>query len=271
MSRRLRDATLWSVSLTDFVMTLLFLLLLLCLAALVDVREERDDAVATAARCEADAATCREVREKLAPASDKEFRRLLLVAAEDAMRIGELEKAKAAADEESHREALRAQELEQKLKEAKGADLATCLGDLAKAHADVENVRGQAENCFSRMAKAGFGIPPCWATRGGKIEYLYTVTISDTGLLVIPSWPEHRQKDVDAIPGATSLPGEHLTLAEFDRRAAPILRWSEDHDPECRHYVWIRDAATTKLAFKRQLLGVEAYFYKYLEPSEVES
>jgi len=50
----------------------------------------------------------------------------------------------------------------------------------------------------------------------------------------------------------------------LDRQVAPLFAWSKAHN--CRHFVRIKDdSKTSKEAFKRQMLAIEAYFYKYLE------
>src|SRR5262249_46886509 len=99
----------------------------------------------------------------------------------------------------------------------------------------------------------------------GKPEYIYTVTIHENGVSVDPRWSPQRASDAKEIPGALELPGHRLSLQEFTRRAAPIKQWSVEKD--CVHYVYIRDEAETKVAFKRQLLAVEDFFYKHLERS----
>src|SRR5206468_5402759 len=89
--------------------------------------------------------------------------------------------------------------------------------------------------------------------------------IEEDGISALATWPAGRAVDAQAIQGAVALPGLHLSREEFGRRAAPVLAWSKAQNPECRQYVYIIDEAETKQAFKRNLLFVEDYFYKYLE------
>jgi hypothetical protein len=109
-------------------------------------------------------------------------------------------------------------------------------------------------------------MPACWYDINGKVQYIYTVTIHEDGLSVTANWPQDRADDLQAIPGASTAPGSHLSLQEFGRRMAPVLAWSKRQNPECRHYVYMVDEAASKNAFKRNMLFTEGYFYKYLQP-----
>jgi hypothetical protein len=113
------------------------------------------------------------------------------------------------------------------------------------------------------MQQCGLGKPPCWADESGKVEFIYEVTLHENGISVAPSWPARRAADAERIAGASALPGERLSQAEFARRATPVLDWSDRQ--ECRLYVTIRDRAESKKAYKDQLRTVEGYFYKVLE------
>lgn len=111
----------------------------------------------------------------------------------------------------------------------------------------------------------GLDHPPCWANpSNGAIEYLYSITLYQNGMQFEAAWPEHRKADLDLMPGAEKLAGQHLTLGQLAQHLNPISDWSKHHD--CRHFVRIKDHKhTSKQSYKQQLKGIESYFYKYLE------
>lgn len=127
------------------------------------------------------------------------------------------------------------------------------------------NLRGQLAN-LQRRAGSGLDHPPCWADERGRPEYAFRITLRDGTVDVEPIWPPHREDDARRTPGMTAAPGTVLTLADFERRAAPIFAWSRRQDPECRHMVRVVDRvpADEKDVFIDELLAVERYFYKYL-------
>ena len=71
------------------------------------------------------------------------------------------------------------------------------------------------------------------------------------------------ETDLESIPDVRKLVGDDQSLAVFRGPASSVLEWSQSQDPECRHYVQIADAATTKDGYKNKRLVVENYFYKY--------
>ena len=282
MSRRARSALLLSVTLTDFVLTLFFLLLLLAAWALL----RKDETIRTleGARdadrrqierlhedvrsLETRVAIVREIFEKVPEASRPELERLILVALRDAKRLAkiEAENRELAATKRSL-EATRTtleheiSRLEQQVATLAGSAASSCPAELASAQKARDDAVRQGRYCFERLAKTGFGKKPCWVDANGKIEYAFAVTITEGVISVAPSWPPARAADAQQIPGLAGLAGT-WPAPEFAARAAPILAWSEEKD--CRHFVTIDDQATSKAAFKRNLLAVEGYFYKRL-------
>jgi hypothetical protein len=125
------------------------------------------------------------------------------------------------------------------------------------------DLTGQVRNYQRRFGRGGRDFPPCWANESGQIEYIYRVVVEEQVLSVEAAWPEQRADDVRTIPGAREAVGRSLSIEEFRNRVAPVLRWSKQRDPECRHFVILIDRAKTKDAFKEKRFTVEAYFYKY--------
>jgi len=112
---------------------------------------------------------------------------------------------------------------------------------------------------------SGVDHPPCWANpQTGGIEYLYRITILDTGLHIAPAWPERRADEARQLPGALELINRTVSSDQFRRLARPIYDWSLAH--ECRHFVRVvDDPGTSKQTFKDRLRTIESYFYKLLE------
>ncbi len=126
-------------------------------------------------------------------------------------------------------------------------------------------LQGRVAYMQKKLKGTGLDHPPCWANpKTGAVEYLYSITLYEQKIKIAAAWPEYRKADVHRIPGAEKLAGKRLTQQQFQQQVAPIFAWSKAH--ECRHFVRIKDdKQTSKKAFKRQMLAVETYFYKYLQ------
>jgi len=254
-----------SLSLNDFVLTVLFLILLLTFGALLRLRNEatecREDRVSCDPRA---AAAFEQVVSRLETLTAKsgadfdEVKRLVLVAADEVRK--ENEKSTAA---DTLKERVR--QLEQEL-----AALAapTLVDGKQMSTADVVDALQDAQRgyqaCASRMRQCGLGMPPCWMDSAGKAQYIFRIVIHANSVAVERAWPPEREKDAEEVPGALALPGEYASLEEFGSKAQPVRAWSQQQNPECRHYVHIStDSETVE---KKKLLAIEHYFYKYLQP-----
>ncbi|NOQ64294.1 MAG: hypothetical protein GQ582_07265 [Methyloprofundus sp.] len=126
-------------------------------------------------------------------------------------------------------------------------------------------LKGQVAYLQNKLQGNGLDHAPCWANpTTGDIEYLYNMTLYERSIKIVAAWPEHRAQEVLQIPNAQQLAGKVLTQQQFADYVKTIYAWSVAH--ECRHFVRIKDDPyTSKAAFKRQMLAIEAYFYKYLQ------
>lgn len=139
------------------------------------------------------------------------------------------------------------------------------LAETERLDRENRELRAQLANLMRRSGGTGVDHPPCWADADGRIEYAFEATLHTGRVDLRPVWPSHRDRDARGIPGMTVAAGQWMTFAEFRRRAEPILRWSRQQEPSCRHFVRIRDRVDGgKEAFKTGLLTVEDYFYKLL-------
>lgn len=142
------------------------------------------------------------------------------------------------------------------------------LRDVERAQQQLEQEKDDLQNqvtYLQRRVGNGLDHPPCWADSQGRPEYAFEVTLRTGTIDVRPVWPSHRADDARRVPGMLSVPGDNLSLSEFARRAFPVFEWSTQQNPECRHFVRIRDRVEGgKDPFKEALLTVERYFYKLL-------
>lgn len=137
-------------------------------------------------------------------------------------------------------------------------------GEAARLQRRASNLQGQMAYLRERVGN-GLDHPPCWADSQGRPEYALRVTLFTDSLRTRAIWPEHRERDARQVSGLNQLAGETITYGRFRRLAQLVLRWSQRQEPECRHFVVIVDSVDGgKEAFKRGLLTVEHYFYKYL-------
>ncbi len=126
-------------------------------------------------------------------------------------------------------------------------------------------LQGQLAYLQKKYQGSGLDHPPCWAdSKTGSVEYLYRITLYDDFIRIDPAWPSHRQGELENLPGAFAVTGKVLSPTQFRQQLNALYQWSKNN--KCRHFVRINDAnISSKQAFKRNLLIVENYFYKYLE------
>jgi Tfp pilus assembly major pilin PilA len=105
----------------------------------------------------------------------------------------------------------------------------------------------------------GASYPPCWAI-GTRAEYIFAVTIHESGLTVEDIAPQQWRHEMPKLQLERVRYGPSMALDEFLSATRPLFAVSQKEN--CRHYVQITDAAQSKDAFKKQLLGVERHFYK---------
>ncbi|NOQ17169.1 MAG: hypothetical protein GQ581_08930 [Methyloprofundus sp.] len=139
------------------------------------------------------------------------------------------------------------------------------LAQIQATQQEQQSLQGQVAYLQKKIQGNGLDHPPCWAdVRTGAVEYLYAITLYETQMHIAAAWPKHRLADLQLIPNAQNLAGKTLTQTQLAQQVQPIFAWSKAHN--CRHFVRIKDdQETSKSAFKRQMLAIETYFYKYLQ------
>ena len=111
-----------------------------------------------------------------------------------------------------------------------------------------------------RGAGRGLMYPNCWTNDRNETEYIFDVTIRDTGLTVQDLAPTRQSDDawklVDDFPRSVEISGPRFRAA-----TARLFNWSKEHD--CRFLVIMRDATgvASKLPYKAMRTLVEEHFY----------
>lgn len=115
--------------------------------------------------------------------------------------------------------------------------------------------------------RSGIDLPPCWMDDSGRSpQYLFTVLVDKNSQVHISrAWPDERNDDAALIPGvAEMLANPTMSLNEFSRRAAPILKHANARKPEaCRYYVRLQNEVPDRRGADRARLKIENFFYKY--------
>lgn len=143
------------------------------------------------------------------------------------------------------------------------AAMAKASGTLDAARKENSDLRGQVAYFKRRLeARGGRDYPPCWATESGSPEYIFSLELTPTGVLVKPSWPTHRENDARALPGIDAAMQSPVTMDAFVKNIQGIFGASKAADPQCRHYVFLKSTIVEAAASDRARLTVENYFYK---------
>lgn len=146
---------------------------------------------------------------------------------------------------------------------AKYAELAKDGVSIDVTRKENSDLRGQVAFLKNRLdARGGRDYPPCWADENGKVEFLFSVELGRDSVSVTPAWPSRRDTIAREIPGVKgAIEGSH-SYPQFLAAMQPILDWSKNQDPECRHYVQLRSSISDAVQSDRARLMVESFFYK---------
>ncbi len=148
--------------------------------------------------------------------------------------------------------------------------VAKAFGDSSKGGRGFDSVqkenadlRGQVAYLKNRLdARGGRDWPPCWADEQGNIQFLFNVDLRPDAVTVTATWPSTREADAKGLPGVAELMAGPLTFQEFRAKVQPVFDWSKRHDPQCRHYVYLRNSIPDATTSDRARLMVEDFFYK---------
>ena len=118
---------------------------------------------------------------------------------------------------------------------------------------EVENLR---KKC------GGGAIGACWLDDNGKTENLLDISLEPDYIKVtVANMTDSRREEMQKLPSIDLASRSNIPYGELERSFGPILEWSKDRTPECRHYVSIRsNIPLTKESTPRRL-QVQQYFY----------
>lgn len=114
--------------------------------------------------------------------------------------------------------------------------------------------------------------PPCWwqfVDERRRIIFVLDVVLRTDDITIRRRWPDVYDDQARQVTNLVELSSAgRISYGEFRRLALPILRWGQEQNPQCRHFVVVHDSVRggvdEKEDFKEALLTVESFFYKYL-------
>jgi hypothetical protein len=141
----------------------------------------------------------------------------------------------------------------------KPEELNSLAKTMAGLHEETDRYRRERDN----LMRSGRGLvfPSCWTNENGDTEYIFDVSIRDSGVVVKDSGPAYRKsheawKFVDEFARDVEIPE-----TKFRNATTRLLKWSQGHD--CRFVVTMRDYTepTSKDRYKALRTLVEQNFY----------
>ena len=133
------------------------------------------------------------------------------------------------------------------------------ITQVAQLIKDNETLKGQNAQLSRQIKVSGRGneFPSCWVTPDGKVESIFELVISDTGIRIIDRPLPHRVEDKSQLPLSAVRYDAELPYYEFQTVLRPLYQWSIDH--HCRFYVII---ASSKHSAPISLVNaVNGFFY----------
>jgi len=152
-----------------------------------------------------------------------------------------------------------------------GKDVRKLVTEATKAAEEerrrADNLQGQLAQMKKMFTEAGRGTekPACWATKDGRIEYIFDVALRTGGVVMRDNALPHRAEEQAKLPVNGIRYMTEMSPSELRAAALPLYRWSEEHD--CRFFVRVFDqtSAADKGIYKKMLWTVGEFFY-YYEP-----
>jgi len=135
-----------------------------------------------------------------------------------------------------------------------------------EAKLENEQLKGAVANAQRKLEAAGKGTekPACWATRDGRPEYIFDVTLSSAGIRIHDRALPLRRAQEASLPLQSIRFDQPLSPQKFRAQTRPLFDWGEARG--CRFFVHALDGtgAAEKEVFKQRLRVMEEHFYKFL-------
>lgn len=143
-------------------------------------------------------------------------------------------------------------------------------GEAAKAvmeaRLEAEQLQGAVANAQRKLEAAGKGTekPACWATKEGRPEYIFEITLSSGGMRIHDRALPHRKAQQAILPLSSIHFDQTVSPSDYRRQTRPLFDWGEARG--CRFFVVAVDGtgAAEKQVFKQRLRVMEEHFYKFL-------
>ncbi|MDR3212455.1 MAG: hypothetical protein LBT71_00835 [Azoarcus sp.] len=101
-------------------------------------------------------------------------------------------------------------------------------------------------------------VPPCWVDRVGNVQFLLTLELRSSGVLVSPAWPPGRETEARAIPGIDRLLIRGpIAYRNFDERIQTVAQHSGS---QCHYAVQVKDNMRDAMRSERVHQQLEALF-----------
>lgn len=138
------------------------------------------------------------------------------------------------------------------------------LDKLASTEADRDKIRRERDNLM-RGPGNGLTYPSCWTTTSGQTEYIFDVTLSDSGVLVKNATPGRAKDPAWNLVGPFA---RDTTINENVFIGATKKLFESSVAQRCRYYAIVRDATgASKARYKHLQQLVQGNFYPlYLSP-----
>ena len=149
-------------------------------------------------------------------------------------------------------------------KDSDKQDIVSTLKNIQQTQKKNFDLKKQIDHLVKVQKGLGKGAdyPPCWLDTENKIEYIFNVVLNDNGVLIYDIKNKSRSEEKAELPIQDLSYNENISTARFLKELKPLYDLCVKEN--CRHFVKIFDHTTKKNTFKKNLLTVESYFYKYL-------
>jgi hypothetical protein len=144
---------------------------------------------------------------------------------------------------------------------AKGEKAIQCERDAIEKNR-LEGQLASAQATLTRLGK-GTEMPACWANpKTGRPEYIFSIDLTSTGLVIHDERLEHRQAEQSLLPLSEIGFDTEVSPDAFRIQTGALWLWSKEH--QCRFFVMVRDKTqpTEKDTYKKLLRTLEDHFYK---------
>lgn len=137
-------------------------------------------------------------------------------------------------------------------------------GYLVSSVADLNSHFFNNVNEVKRLQRqcGGGSIGPCWVDDRLRTQNLLNITLEPEHISVsIPNLPPNRMAEMMELPSIDLATRSTIPYNEFESSFGPILQWSRNRNPECRHYVSIRSNILLTQDSTPRRVQVQRYFY----------